>query len=81
MLHYEILPMQYRDFFSDVKNASLIRKKDMFLTFLFKTKSVGTRWNRLVEVALTSTNNLGLGSKIRKKVYPCKSVLLYKSRV
>ena len=31
----------------------------------------GTRYNRLTEAVLTSTNNLCFRAKIRKNVYPC----------
>ena len=54
----------------------------IFFHISVKTYIVGTRWNRLAEVALTSTHNVCFGSKVRKLDISLHTpVLLYKSGV
>ena len=53
------------------------RKVLIFFLVLLKTKILGIRQNRLIEAVLTSTQNLCVGAKIRKKVYPCKLQFFY----
>ena len=63
--HYENLPMQYTEIFSEEKLKILLEKKRMFLIFLLKTYIVGTRQNRLAGAVQTSARNVCFGSEIR----------------
>ena len=60
------------------KNEVLDKKNLIFFIFLLKTYTVGTRWNRLTEAILTSTQNLCFGQKYEKNnVYSCKPQFYY----
>ena len=79
-LHYENMPMQYKEiFFKVVKNEKFPLKFffDIFLIFAPKHRL----WV-LVKTASASTHNLCFGAKIRKIGIPLQTpVLLFKSGV
>ena len=62
-IHYENTPMQYTAIFHDCKNDNFQMKFWNIFIFLLKTYIVGTRYNRLIEAVLTSTNNIFLEQK------------------
>ena len=68
--HYE--NMHYIENSFSCKYENFTGKIEIFLIFLLKTYSVGTRQNRLGEMVLTSTHsdNICFGSKIRKVGIP-----------
>ena len=61
--------MQYTAIFRGCKNDKFPLFLFTIFIFVLKTYIVGTRQNRLIEAVLTSTLNLCIKGKIRKKMY------------
>ena len=78
-LHYENMPMQYKEIFKVVKNENFPLK--IFDIFLIFAQNIDCGYT-LAEAVLTSTHNLCFGAKIRKiGILLHTPVLLYKSGV